>query len=405
MDNLRVKSDIPAHVAPNLVFDFDLYNFDAPNGEYQIALKRALRAPGVPEVFWSPRNGGHWVLTRAADISVVLSDFAHFSSHQVTLPKQPPDAVVTKPLQVDPPDHVKYRQILAPGLSPSVVTRLGDSVRSLAIKLIEGFKARGSCEFISEFAEHLPVVTFMQLLNLPESERVFLSKTAEVAVHGTDAEKIVSRRQMAEYGVRKVQERRANPGGDLISTIGKASIDGEPLDDETIAGMVQLLLLAGLDTVSSMMGFFAVFMARNPAHRQQLIDNPSMIPGAVEELLRRYGIGMISREVVEDFEFSGVAMRRGDMVLVPTPLDGLDDQKFADSEQVDFTRKVINHGTFGFGSHRCMGAMLARIELRIFLEEWLRLIPDFQIDPASRVEVSSGATVAVTRLPLVWNPT
>lgn len=404
MNGVNIISDVPTHVHPDRVIDFDLYDFEVPNGEYQIALKQVLRAPGVPEIFWSPRNGGHWVVTRAADISVVLTDFAHFSSQQVTLPKQPPDATVTKPLQVDPPEHLAYRQILAPGLSPRVVTELGEAARALTVALIEGFRARGACEFIGDFAEHLPVVTFMRLLQLPETDRDFLSKTAEIAVHGTDAEKVVCRRRMAEYGVLKVKERRDNPRDDLISRIGLARIEGEPLDEETIAGMVQLLLLAGLDTVISMLGFFAVFLARNPSHRSQLIEDPSLIPGAVEELLRRYGIGMISRELVADFEFGGVLMRQGDMVLVPTPLDGLDERKFLNPETVDFTRKVINHGTFGFGAHRCMGSMLARIELRIFLEEWLRLIPDFQVEPGATVDVSSGATVSVTRLPLVWKP-
>ena len=393
----------PAHVHDSMVFDFDLYDFEVASGEYQAELKRTLRAPGMPETFWSRCNGGHWVVTRADLIEAGLKDYQHFSSREVTLPKQPATAAITKPLQVDPPEHMPYRQILAQGLAPRIVTQLGEDARALAITLIEGFKANGRCDFISEFAEHLPVVTFMRLLDLPETDRDFLARTAEIAVHGTDAEKVDGRRQMAEYGLGIVRQRRTAPTEDLISVIGQARIDGELLDDDTIAGMVQLLLLAGLDTVTSMLGFFAVFLARNPDHRRQLIEDPAKIPGAVEELLRRYGIAMVSREVAQDFEFGGVCMRKGDMLLLPTPLDGLDESKYPDPEAVDFSRKVNNHTTFGFGAHRCLGAMLARVELRVFLEEWLRLIPDFCIQPNSDIAVSSGATVAITRLPLVWD--
>ena len=393
---------VPDHVPSDKVLDFDFYNFEVDDGECQIAMKRVLRAPGVPEVFWSPYNGGHWAVTRATQIADVLGDPTRFSSRQVTLPRQPPEANTTVPLQLDPPEHMKYRRVLASGFSPQAITPVADSARERARSLIEGFRAQGECEFISEFAQYLPIDVFMSLVDLPHSDRTFLTETGELAVRGTASEQVEGRRRIGEYGLQKVQERRAKPGTDLISTIAKAEIDSEAIDESTVAGMVQLLLLAGLDTVTSMLGFVAQFLAKNPDHRAQLMEHPALIPSAVEELMRRYPIALQPREVTRDFEYHGALLRRGDMILAPTPMDGLDEDKYENPETVDFARKVNNHLSFGGGAHRCIGAMLARAELKIFLEEWLRLIPDFRIKPGCPVRATSTPVLCISALPLVW---
>ncbi|MDH0426642.1 cytochrome P450 [Stutzerimonas stutzeri] len=204
--------------------------------------------------------------------------------------------------------------------------------------------------------------------------------------------------------MQKVIEHRANPGGDLLSAIATAKVDGELLNEHDLTGMLILLLLAGLDTVASMMGFFARFFALNPAHRRQLIEDPSLINNAVEELLRRYPIANLAREVTQDFEYCGVSLKAGDMVVAPTALDGLDDRRFEDPMSVNFNRDKPIHATFGGGVHRCMGSMLARTELRLFIEEWLKRIPDFEIKPGVEVKVAARSVATITSLPLVWDP-
>ncbi len=394
----------PAHVPADRVIDFDIYDFKVDNADYQLGLK-ALNGPGGKDIYWTPHQGGHWIVTRAAAIDQVLSDYAHFSSNQITAPKMPEATPKLKPLQVDPPEHINYRNLLAPALSPKAVTKLGEAARALTISLIEGFQVRGECEFISEFAQHLPIAVFMQIVDLPESDRSLLTSAAERAMRGaTEEDRNQARMMLAMYGMQKVVERRANPGDDLISTIANAKVNGELLDDATLTGMITLLLFAGLDTVASMLGFFARFLALHPSHRRQLIEHPELIPNAVEELLRRHPIAILAREVVEDFEFGGVMLKAGDMVVAPTPLDGLDERKFDDPLAVDFNRPKPIHATFGGGSHRCMGSMLARAELRIFLEEWLKRIPDFEIKPGAEVQVSARSVATITALPLVWTP-
>jgi len=393
----------PAHVPASHVIDFDIYDFKIENAEYQKGLL-VLQGPDSEDIYWTPHNGGHWIVTRSAGIEQVLTDYAHFSSNQITAPKMPEGMPKLKPLQVDPPEHVNYRNLLAPALAPKSVTVLGAAARALTIQLIEGFQARGECEFISEFAQHLPIAVFMQIVDLPESDRRTLTELGDKAMRSAgEDDRNAARMQLAMYGMQKVAERRANPGADLISTIATARVDGELLDDATLTGMITLLLFAGLDTVASMLGFFARFLAMNPEHRRELVEHPELIPNAVEELLRRHPIALLAREVTEDFDFSGVRLKAGDMVVAPTPLDGLDEAKFDNPLTVDFHRPKPIHATFGGGSHRCMGSMLARAELRIFLEEWLSRIPDFAIKPGAAVQVSARSVATLTSLPLIWD--
>lgn len=395
---------IPTHIPADRVFDFNIYDFEVDGAEYQAGMQRLLQSD-VPEIFWTPHNGGHWVVTRSEQINEVLNDHEHFSSRQIAVPKAPVEQPPLKPLQVDPPQHLKYRNLLATALSPKAVANLAENVRTLAIELIDGFKPRGECEFISEFAQHLPIAIFMNIVDLPEQDRSLLTGLAEIVVREDDEQlRGEALMKIAGYGMQKIIERRANPGSDLLSSIATAKVDGELLSEHDLTGMLTLLLLAGLDTVASMMGFFARFFALNPAHRRQLIQDPNLINNAVEELLRRYPIANLAREVTQDFEYRGLSLKAGDMIVAPTPLDGLDERRFEDPLSVNFNRDKPIHATFGGGVHRCMGSMLARTELRLFIEEWLKRIPEFEIKPGVEVKVAARTVATITSLPLVWDP-
>ena len=395
----------PDHVPADRVIDFDIYDFPFNGLEYQAAIRDALTAK-VGDPLWTPRNGGHWIARTPASVGKVLSDSDHFSSRRIIVTDKPHEAPLFIPLQLDPPHHAPYRALFQAALSPKAVGRLGERARELAISLIEGFRPAGRCEFISEFAQHLPVAIFMEILGLPASDRPFLTDVAEVALRGaTEAERGAAAGKVIAYGMAKVAERRANPGNDLITTLIRAEVDGKPIDDFNLAGMMLLLLLGGLDTVASELGFFAQFLATHPEHRRQLVENPELIPNATEELLRRFPIVMVAREVKTDVEMGGAQMRKGEMVLVPTPMDGLDAEKFPDPLTVDFTRpKPGANATFGGGVHRCVGSVLARTELRVFLEEWLKRIPDFTIRPGTNPAVSARSVATITSLELIWDP-
>lgn len=393
----------PAHVPADRVIDFDIYDFPVEGLEYQASM-RDIFLSKPQEVLWSPRNGGHWIVKTSEDVAKVLADNEHFSSRRIMVTTEDSQRPPLVPLQLDPRAHAGYRALLQQALSPKAVGKLGERARELSIELIEGFKKDGQCEFIGQFAQHLPIAIFMEIVGLPAEDRPLLTEIAETAMRGeSEAVRNEAAGKLMVYGMTKVAERRANPGNDLISTIAKAEIDGKLIDDFTLSGMVLLLLLGGLDTVASTLGFYAQFLAKHPEHRRQLVEHPDLIPNANEELLRRFPIAILAREVKADVELGGVQMKKGDMVLAPTPMDGLDAHKFPEPLRVDFNReKPGANSTFGGGVHRCVGSMLARTELRIFLEEWLKRIPDFSIKPGTSPKVSARSVATITSLELVW---
>ncbi|ROM33970.1 hypothetical protein BK648_24750 [Pseudomonas poae] len=393
----------PAHVTQAQVCDFDVYALQAENGEYQSLVSNLVHEASVPDMFWTPQNGGHWVAARAEVIDQVFNNPELFSSRKISviaaMNPDPPFA----PLQIDPPDHNQYRKLLGLALSPKSVEALGVKARALAIELIEGFRKKGKCEFISEFAAQLPIAIFMSMVNLPADDRVELLAIAETLVRADSVEDTIKGNQrLAAYTLQKIAERKASPGDDLISQLIAAEVGGKPMDDYTLLGMINLLLLAGLDTVASMMGFFVLHLANHPDLRRQLIDDPLSIPKAVEELLRRFPIANAAREVTRDCSVGGAELKAGEMVLIPTAAFGLDERRFDNPGTVDIERKGKINVTFGGGAHRCLGSMLARVELRVFLEEWLPRIPDFSIKPGTELHVHSGSVAAIGWLPLVW---
>jgi cytochrome P450 len=151
------------------------------------------------------------------------------------------------------------------------------------------------------------------------------------------------------------------------------------------------------------MGFVARFLAGSPAHRRQLIDDPSLIPRAVDEFFRRFGVSSTTRTMTRDFEYKGLHFKKGDKVYVFPTLYGLDERKFERPLEIDFHRKNVIHATFGAGPHRCPGSFLARMEIKVFMEEWLKRIPDFRIKPGDKPKLESGLVNCVHYLPLVWD--
>jgi cytochrome P450 len=200
----------------------------------------------------------------------------------------------------------------------------------------------------------------------------------------------------------RLVERQQTPKDDFLSRLLSARIGERMITPHEVRATAINVLLGGLDTVTASMGFFMKFLAENPDHRRQLVDNPAIIPTAVEELLRRHGIFNTARLVLEDFDFHGTTFRANDLVMVPTVLYNVDEARFPDPLAVDFDRKDKGHMTFASGIHRCLGQNFARIQLHLLLQEWLARIPDFATDPQDPPVVQSGRANTVRHLPLVW---
>ncbi len=394
---------IPSHLARDRIRDFDIYQPLREGLDFHHSWK-ALQDSDVPDVIWTPRNGGHWLVLRGRLVERVLSDYTCFSSHTVLVPKETAGvAYRLLPLSLDPPKHAPFRKLLTSGLSPQAVTRVEDRIRALTVSLIEGFQAQGQCNFTHDFAEQLPIRIFMQIVDLPEGDMPHLKYLADQFTRPDGSLTFPQVRQLFhEYIAPVVTARRGGEGADMLSRMINGEVNGRALTDDEAANLCIQVLVGGLDTVVNFMGFVMLFLAENPGERAMLASAPERIRLATNELARRFPLVVVGREVRTDMEFEGVQLKQGEMVVAPTPLHGLDETENANPFHVDFERGEARHSSFGSGSHTCPGAHLARTEVRILLEEWLARIPDFQVAPGFKVEYTGGIVGSVNELRLVW---
>jgi len=359
----------------------------------------------APPICWTPHNGGHWMALRGELIKEIQLDHTRFSHSEFIVPVDPSRQFIALPLGVDPPEHTEYRRIITPAFLPKVVNAVEARVREIAAGLVEKLAPRGECDFIADFARHLPITVFMEMVDLPMSDREMLLGWAEFVVrHGSIEERRNAQINMRQYLAGWVERRRKNPGDDLISRVIQSKVYDRPINEEELFSVLSLLLFGGLDTVASMMGFVALFLATHPEHRRDLLAHPELRKNAVEELIRRHGVSSTARYITHDIDFHGVALKEGDMIYITNMLYGLDDQIVDEPLKVDFRREAFPLAAFGHGPHTCPGAVLARRELMVFVEEWLPRIPDFQIKPGTKPEMTPGYVNGVGRLDLVWEP-
>ena len=308
------------------------------------------------------------------------------------------------PLEIDPPEHRGYRSHFNVPLSPREVAKREDAIRASAVELIEAFQSAGHCDFVEQFAVHFPVRIFMDLFGMPREDfhKILDYEYKLLHVSNTIETRAQAARDIYDYLLELIAEKRANPKDDLASSILEFTVDDRPLTDKEIMGMYFLLFVGGLDTVASSLGFAWRYLASNPEAQQALRDNPDLIPSAVEEFFRMHSVVEVRRSVTEDMEFHGVQLKQGDFVNCITAVASLDSKEFADPLTADFERSPNRHCAFVFGPHRCMGSNLARLEIRIALEEWLNRIPNFSVAPDTDIDVNYGAVVSLATLPLVW---
>jgi cytochrome P450 len=313
------------------------------------------------------------------------------------------------PLQINPPEHVKYRRLLDPLFAPRQVALLENDVRKLSNQLIDDFIDTGECEFNSAFAIPLPCTVFLRLLGLPlEDLDLFLKFKDNIIRPDTKEQKEFERiqaetgQQIYAYFDKVLDEREVQPRDDMLTGFLEADVDGHRLSREDILDICYLFLLAGLDTVTASVGCMVSYLAQHPDQRQRLVDDPSQIPGAVEELLRwETPVPGVPRVVTEDVELCGEQLGAGERVTVLLGSANIDERGFPQPDDVDFERPANRHLAFGGGVHRCLGSHLARLELRVALEQLHERIPDYAIKPGEEPKYTMGIR-SVDYLPLVF---
>lgn len=395
---------IPDHVPADLVWDDDIDRFAA---ELDDPFHAVSRLHSGPELVWArgaSRGFPAWLPTRYRLIEEVFMDAELFMSGDSN------DAAQLlgvdwrlNPLEIDPPAHRAYRQILQPYFLPSAINRMEPMVRQIATDLIAGFEERGECEFIAEFAELFPSYIFLELMGLPRAMLPQFLEWENAFMRAPDlADRIGAARAIKEYLETYLHERRGDPRDDLVTAILTAEVDGRPLNDGEIMGMAMVLYLGGLDTVMSSLGWYFRHLASDLDLQARLRADPSLIPGAVDDLLRAYGVTGTRRTVTRDTEFHGVALKKGDWIMVPTYLASRDPEQYDDPHEIDPHRKA-RHLTLATGVHNCLGIHLAKREIKVVLEEWLTRFANIRIPSGESAQWHTHGVWGVNRLPLAWD--
>jgi cytochrome P450 len=362
-------------------------------------------------VFRSPQAV---VLSRLVDIEMALKRTDLFSSNMDAVDLGNLRPLI--PLQIDPPDHAKYRRILDPLFTPREMARRETQVAELVNEMIDRFADRGECDFHQEFAVPLACTVFLQLLGLPlrDLDKFLAWKDGVIRPEGAidwddrhDASAPVAL-EIYEYFDLAIDDHIANPRDDVLSAMIAATLredgDGEAkrLSREELLDICFLFLIAGLDTVTDSLDCFFVYLARHPEHRHQLIEQPDILPHAIEELLRwETPVPGVARVAMQDIEVAGCPISKGERVSPLLGAANTDPAEFPNPELVDFARSPNRHRAFGGGPHRCLGSHLARMELRVALREFHRRIPDYDIPPGTELKYTA-ALRSVEALPLTF---
>ena len=350
-------------------------------------------------------EGGSAVISRYEDVLWALRHPEVFSSDSeaVSIGNERP----LIPLQIDPPEHVKYRKLLDPVFSRKRMAILEPQVRRLAAERIEAFADRGACDFHGELAEPLPSTVFLQLLGLPLERLPYFLELKDGIIRPEASATPVSRettgRKIYALFEEALDARSSEPGEDLLSWMSEEEVDGRKLTREQILDICYLLLLAGLDTVTASLDCFVAYLAQHPERRRMAIERPEMLDGVIEELLRsETPVVTVLRMLKQDVTLSGVELKAGERVALLLGAADSDERSFDDPERVDFGRRPNRHLAFGGGPHRCLGSHLARMELRAVLEEFHACIPEYELAPGVQLQYSPGIR-QVSELPLVWS--
>jgi cytochrome P450 len=365
----------------------------------------------VRPVLWTNDAQGYWVFT---DHEVILEGLQHpeWFSNSVIGPIEPDPPYKWIPIMLDPPEHTKWRQVLSSYFSPRRVERLEGEQRKFARSLIEPLRDKGSCEFYKEFAEIFPTTIFLQIMGLPVEKLSDFMVWEDRILHSTptsDPDHSIAFGAMMEvmgYFQGLITDRREGPstrGDDIVSHAIEWEIDGQPASDEGVLSCMLLLFMAGLDTVASQLSYSLHHLATHDEDRRRLVADPSLVPHAVEEILRAYPIVQTARKATQDIEFHGAPIKAGDMVVFSLGLAGRDPESCPAARTVDLDRPTTRHLSFGAGPHRCLGSHLARQELVVVLEEWHRAIPDYRISDPDQVVEHSNGVYSIERLPLSWS--
>ena len=367
---------------------------------------------GECPVAHTERFGGAWLPVTHDAIHAISYDTENFTSRSVVVSELRPGPMdlpapigIAPPITSDPPFHADARRRLLPAFGPKVIAGYESFTRELCRELLDATAGRDVVDAAVDYAQDIPLRVIVKMLGFPQADADIFRRFIHVILEEVDrpAEERLQGREEGEldgYLDARIAEHLAEPRDDLTSFLLQAELNGERLHPDHVRGTMVLLLVAGIDTTWSAIGSALLHLATHPEDRRRLVADPSLMDTAVEEFLRAYAPVTMARMVARDFDFGGCPMKEGDWVLLPFPAANRDPEMFPDADQVLIDRAENRHAAFGLGIHRCLGSNLARMELRIAIEEWLARYPEFELVDDAEVTFSTGQVRGPRQIPV-----
>ena len=386
------------------------YNHQAPE------IWKDLREGGCP-VAHSERYGGMWAPITHDTVQEVAYDTENFTSRSVVVSHMRPGDLSlpapiggAPPITSDPPFHNMARRILLPPFAPKVIAEWEDEVRALCRRLLDDMGEIEPGETVVDaavqYAQHIPVSVIRRMLGFPERDEALFRQFVHDVIEKVNAppeERRLGFLRLDAYLETQVQDHIENPRDDLTSYLLDVELEGNKLAPEHVRGSIVLLLIAGIDTTWSAIGSSLWHLAQTPGDRKRLVEDPEVMTFALEEFLRAYAPVTMARLVAQDHDFHGCPMKKDDWVLLPFPAANRDPKQFEDADRFIIDREVNRHSAFGLGIHRCLGSNLARLELKVAIEEFIGRFPDFEL--AGETTWSVGQLRGPRKLPVKVNAT
>lgn len=399
------QSAVPSHVPPELVMEFPVTTRKL---SYENPFKTIIpKLHEGPKIFWgtnvNPGPTGGWVVRRNEDLKAIYENTVDFIKRGNTgfsaMIGEDWDIV---PSELDPPKHTAFRRALDPVFSPKKMAELEQKVLSRASDLVAKFKDKGEVEFVEAFATPFPCTIVLDLLGLPQERLSEFLEWEYGLIHKED----IGERREAVMNVRnclweEINKREKDPGDDLISNALRMEADGRKWTKDEVFGHCFNLFIGGLDTVTANLSLHFAHLATHLDDQRYLRENPDKVETAVPELMRAYAAVTTARVCDKPFTLHGVTIQPGDLVSMSTPLGSNDPEAYDNPQKVDFNRRPL-HLSFGHGIHRCLGAHLARRELKFAIIEVLKELPEFRLKPGTDIGYYMSNVIHIPKLPLVW---
>ena len=388
---------------------YDPYSYEIHEDPYPTYARMRDEAP-----LYRNDERGFWALSRHTDVMAAFRDSDRFSNAEgvsIDPAASGPHAHKTMSfLAMDAPQHPRMRGLVSRGFTPRRVAGMEDNIRALTVRHLEAALNKGDFDFVADLAGIVPMDVISELLGVPEADRPMLRRQSDLLIHREEGVTDVppagveAAFALVIYYVDLIADRRAHPGEDLVSALCAAEVDGDRLTDDEITSFLFLMVVAGNETTTKLLAHAWYWGWRNPDERAKPFENPERIPDWVEETLR-YDTSsqMLARVTLEDCEFYGQSIPKGDRVLLLAGSANRDGRAFADPDRYDLDRdrESVGVASFGVGRHFCLGASLARMEARIVLEELVKRVSDYEIDPAGTRRVHSVNVRGFETLPTI----